>query len=80
MRSLVVIALMTTALTGCIMGPRNGDTASGEVQGKSLSIQGYYNKSGIPVQIQVLKQPGLDPAQDANWDWLTTVYSGTQAT
>jgi hypothetical protein len=77
MRTLAIIAGMTLSWTGCIMGPRNGDAVSGDVEGKSLSIEGFHSKPSIPVQIQVLKQPGLDPKQDGNWTVLATASSGT---
>jgi len=32
----------------------------------------------VPVEIQVLKRPELDPALDSNWDTLTTAYSNTE--
>lgn len=66
--------------TGCVTGPTNGTTVSGNVVGKALSFSGYHNAPSTTIRLQVMTDPTLNPATGANWVDFATTTTGTVPT
>ncbi|MBJ6759718.1 hypothetical protein JGU66_03010 [Myxococcaceae bacterium JPH2] len=80
MVTLALLAALTTATVppGFVTNPRSGETRGGtSTVGIQILVGMFISAPNVPVEIQVLKKPDLDPTLDANWDLLTTAYSNT---
>jgi hypothetical protein len=72
------LAMSALAMAGCMTGPHNGTAVGGNVAGKSLTFQGYADEPSYTVQIQVLKEPKLNPSTTSNWVTIATTQTGTE--
>lgn len=64
--------------TGCMIGPKTGDTIAGPTIGRAFTFTGYFSAPNTFIDVQVLRDANLDPKVDANWDILVTAK--TEAT
>jgi len=80
MVTLAIIATLTTAALppGFVTNPRSGETRAGSTTvGIQILVGMFISQPDAEVEIQVLKQPHLDPTLNTNWDTLVTARSGT---
>ncbi|MCE9672154.1 hypothetical protein LY474_30540 [Myxococcus stipitatus] len=75
MLTYALLLVVTTAMPppGLSMSPLNGLVYSGDPVGYPLTVGAYAIAPYTPLEIQVLKRPGLDPTLDANWVVLATM-------
>jgi cytochrome c553 len=59
------LLLATTA--SCVTAPHNGASFSGNVVGKVVSFQGYYNEPSYAIRLEVLKDATFNPSTASNW-------------
>src|SRR5690606_29199581 len=71
----LALALATSA-TGCTISPLNGQTASGNVVGKTFNFQGFYNAPNTLIRLDVMKDPTLNPNLSSSWTQFATATTG----
>ena len=52
---------------GCMTSPNNGATFDGSVIGRSFRYDGYYDKPGISLHLEILGDANADPTVESNW-------------
>jgi hypothetical protein len=77
---LALVCLALLAATGCMTGPHNGTTTEDPVIGETFLFEGYYPEPNIPISLQVLANPTLDPAVATNWQQFATATTSTTPT
>jgi hypothetical protein len=73
----LLVLLLTLALAACTYTPLNGTTVAGNVVGKSLYFQGFYNTPNTEIRLDVMKDPTLDPDLASSWVAFATTTTGT---
>ena len=68
------------ALAGCTIAPNNGTPFGGNVIGKPVTFNGYYNEPDALIRLDVLADARADPALAASWVQLTTTHTSNQPT
>ncbi|MBZ4395049.1 hypothetical protein OWM54_33225 [Myxococcus sp. MISCRS1] len=79
-RRLALVCLSLVAATACMTGPHNGTTTGDPVIGETFRFEGYYPEPNIPISLQVMNNPGLDPTLDSNWTQFATATTVTTPT
>ena len=81
MFTFAVLAVLTTTAAlppGFVVEPYNGAThVPPGTAGYPFKVSMWVSAPNVPVELQVLREPKLDPTLDANWDILKIVYSST---
>lgn len=79
-RRLMLSCLALMAAAGCMTGPHNGTTTGDSVIGETFLFEGYYPEPSIPISLQVLRAPDLDPTVESHWQQFATAITTTTPT
>ena len=73
---LLLVLSLGAAAAGCQTFPTNGATASGNVVGKQLYFQGFYNEPNQQIRLEVMNNPTLNPSSQASWTQFALTSTG----